>query len=69
MKTLEIEDLRIAYHILRNKPVMKEISFGMHGIGGKPTYWIKFCDQFKVSEHFLKQNYCCIVSNPNLKGK
>jgi hypothetical protein len=62
VKTKEINDLRIAYHIIRNKPVMKEVSFGMREIGGKPTYWIKFCDQFNVSESFLKENYYCIAN-------
>ncbi len=61
MNTDLTQELFIAYHIVRGKPVMKKVSTYMFGIDLKNTYWISIKDQDNVTTDFLKYRFKTMV--------
>jgi hypothetical protein len=68
---LTTDDLYIAYHIVRGKPVMKRVGNWTSSLEGKTTYWIKYDDQNNVvTAEDLKdrQRVRCSCHNPKKRG-
>lgn len=54
--------IKIGYHLVRGKPVIKSVGYSYHSIGNKKTYWISFSDMNKVTPEYLK-NYAECIAN------